>query len=525
MKKYDSGESLNKKVLNGVDKLVDNIAATLGPKGQNVILHGAGFVPMVTKDGATVAKFIDFEDPFENAAAQIIKMASEKTNTEAGDGTTTSAVLARAILIHAQRHVAAGASPVELKRGIDKATKECVKRLFELSHKIKKRDDIVAIATIAANGDKQIGKLIANAIEQAGKDGAITIEEARSHETSLEVLEGFQLESGYLAPQFVTDQRTMTMKHRDAFVLVTEETISSIQQIMSTLQIVERAKRPLILVADGFEGEALAALILNNTRGTMPIGCIKAPRYGEERENIMRDLSISVGATFITKMGDAKLESIKLEHLGRVKMIEAKKNISTFVGGSGELDSIEEKIDSLKAELQQTEDAYECGKLQERIGMLASGVAVIRVGGLTEVEMVERKHRIEDALEAVRSARQEGIVSGGGVALIHVATDLQVETNNSDQALGVQIVQDAVFEPLRKMASNAGKKPDVICEAILSNGCENWGYNFAIDEYGDLVEAGVIDPVKVTRCALQNAVSAAGTLLTTNHCIVEVESA
>jgi chaperonin GroEL len=519
-KKYCSNEELQSKILKGVETLADNVATTLGPKGRNVILQETGKRPIITKDGVTVARFVDFEDYFMNAGAQVIKQAAEQTNSDAGDGTTTTTILCRAILQHAQRYITAGVSPVELKRGIDKAVEVVVHNLGELSRPISSLDDIERIAIISANGDEVVGKLVATAVDQAGKDGAITIEEARSVETSLDLIEGFRFASGWAASAFVTNERTATTTYTNPFFLVTDEKIETVDQILPILEVVAREGRPLVIVCEEIEGQALAALIMNTVRGTMKVIAIKAPRYGEERRGILEDLAISVGATFVNRLSGMRTQAAKLQDLGSATKIEVTRYATTIMGGKGDIDEVEKRIESLKTQLVENDNLHECERLQDRITKLASGVAVIRVGGATEVEMIERKHRIEDALEAVRSAQQEGIVAGGGVALLRAAANLNIVADNDEQVLGLEIIKGAVQEPMRQMAINAGESPDLIVSRV-SREDNNWGYDFTTRELEDMLEIGIIDPAKVTRCALQNAASAAGTLITANYAIVE----
>jgi len=520
-KKYDSGTSLNQRILKGVNILADNVAATLGPKGRNVILQESGKRPIITKDGVTVAQFVTLEDPMENAGAEIIKQASAETNNTAGDGTTTATVLARAILTQAQAYLTAGASPVELKRGMDKAVEAIVDNLDEMAKPISSTVDIEHVATISANGDKTIGKLVAMAVDSVGKDGAIKVEEARSIETSLDIVEGFQFDSGYMSPSFITDERRGVVRHEDCYLLVTDHGISSVDELLPVLEVMSRESRPLVIVSDNVEGQALAALIMNSMRGTLKVVSIKAPRYGEERRNILNDLALSTGATFVTRTSDLRVRDVKLEHLGRCRSIEITKNRTTVVGGSGDYDAVETRIEGLNQELANTDSLYECERIQERISRLASGVAIIHVGAPTEIEMIEKKHRIEDALEAVRSAQLEGIVPGGGVAIIRASNSIEVEVENEQQQLGVEIIKKAVSAPLRQMATNCGESPDIIVNNLTEADIHH-GYNFSTGEIVNLIEAGIIDPVKVTRCALQNATSAASTLLTTNHAIIQV---
>ena len=514
-KHYSSGAELSAKVLNGVNILADNVASTLGPRGRTVLLQRAGTGPFVSKDGVTVADHVVLDDPIENAAVHILKQASSQTNTLAGDGTTTSMVLARAILQEAQKHIVAGTPPIEIKRAIDRATEVLVANLKEASTPIQSEEDIAHIATISANNDETIGNLIAKAVDCVGKDGSITVEQARSTLTSLDLREGFSFDSGFIANAFVTDERRQAVIYEEPFILVADTKIDKVDQILPVLEAVAREGRPLIIVASEIVDQALAALIMNTVRGTMKIAAIKAPRYGEERRGILKDLCLATGAAFITKSGDMKLEDVKLSHLGSCEKIDIVKNSSTFIGGKGDYENVEKQIESLKAEIENTDDLHECERIQERITRLASGVAIIKVGAPTEAEMIEKRHRIEDALEAVRAAQQEGIVPGGGVALIRA---LPKKTGSPAE----RIVYEAVKEPIRQMARNSGESPDLILEQV-QRAKGNRGYNFATGKMGDLLEEGVIDPVKVTITALTMAASAAGTLLTTGYAIVEGE--
>jgi len=518
-REYQSGTELQKSILTGVNLLTDNVASTLGPRGRNVILHQKGKNPIVTKDGVTVSNFIETENSFENAGVQILKQAASQTNNAAGDGTTTTTVLARAIVEHSQKYLAAGASPIELKRGIDKATFKVVKALEEISRPVMSEEDIAHIATISANGDKTIGKLIATAVDLAGKDGAITIEEARSSETTLDVVEGFRFDSGYLANAFITDERDGSVTYEDPLFLITDAKVETVEELMPVLEIVARENRPLVIVAESVEGQALAALIMNTTRGTLRVAAVKAPRYGQERRGILKDLALSVGATFMSRESGVKLSEAKLTDFGSSKKTKILKNFTTIVDGRGDYEEIEKKIEALKVELGQTDSLYECEKIQERITRLASGIAIIRVGAATEVEMIEKKHRIEDALSAVKSAQEEGIVTGGGTALLRAVKGLTVETDTEEQSFGVEVVKLAVREPLRQMAMNAGESPDLIVKLVEEQE-DAAGYNFVTRKIVNLYDAGIIDPTKVTRCALENASSAASTLITTNYCVI-----
>ncbi len=521
-KHFSSGTGMNDKILSGVNILADNVGSTLGPRGRNVILQEKGKRPIITKDGVTVAEFIDLEDPVENAAVQIVKQAAAQTNIDAGDGTTTSTVLAREILNRAQKHISAGVPPVEIQRGIERAVDAIVERLEGISSPIKSESDIAHVAGISANNDKLIGNLIAKAVTAAGKDGAITVEEAKSHKTSLDLVEGFRMDAGYAATAFITDERRRSATYDDPMILVTDEKIEHVQDIMKVLELSAREARPLVFVSTEVEGQALAAMIMNAIKGTLKVAAIKAPSYGEERQNILKDLAVSIGATFISRSEGKKIQDVRLTDFGNATRIDITRTNTTIVGGKGDYDLIDRSISDLKEDLLQESDLLECEKIQSRIARLASGIAIIRVGGATEVEMIERKHRIEDALEAVRSAQMNGIVPGGGVALLKVTNNLTVECENEDQAIGVQIIKRAVEGPLRQMAQNAGLSPDIICE-LVKGSCQesNVGYNFATNEVEDLFDAGVIDPVKVTKTSLQNAASVAGTLITTNYAVIE----
>ncbi len=521
-REYDDNQTLQQKIIKGANVLADNVASTLGPKGRNVLLKEKDKQPFITKDGVTVAAFVALKDPFENAGAEILRQAAIETNNEAGDGTTTSTVLARAILRESQKFIASGVSPIELQRGIDLAVREVVENLRKLSQPVKSVADIKHIATISANNDPTIGELIATAVDKVGQDGSITIEESRSIDTTLDLTEGFRLDAGFCAGAFVTDERRGIMRYEEPLFLITDHKISNVESILPVLEMIARENRPLVVVAEDIEGQALAAMIMNAMRGTLKIAAIKAPFYGEERRNVLTDVALSVGANFITRESGMKLTDIQMTDLGTGAFIEANKYTTTIVGGNADYKNIESKIASLKQLIKDTESMTECQRIQERIVRLSSGVAVIRVGGATEVEMTEKKHRVEDALEAVRSAQQEGIVCGGGTALLCAAEQIAITTTNSDQAYGATVVKEACREPLRQMALNANESPDIIIQKVLS-GRKNYGWNFRTGELVNLFRNGVIDPVKVTRTALQNAASCAGTLITTNYGIIQTE--
>jgi len=520
-KLIDSQRTLNEKIIKGVNTLADAVAVTLGPRGRNVLIKGKNLKPVITKDGVTVSRFIDLEDPFENLGAQVIKQAAESTVSSAGDGTTTATVLARAILVKAQSYMAAGDSPIELKRGIELATKAVIEKIKEKAKPISSLEEVEQIATISASGEKAIGKLISIAVDKVGRDGAITIQEGRSSETTLDVTEGFSFDSGLLANAFVTDERRGICRFEDCLVLVTDRSISTIDEILPVLELVARDGRPFVIVAEQVEGQALAALIMNSAKGTMKIAAIKAPRYGEERRNILDDLSVIVGATFVSRESGLQFKQLKLTNLGTAKIVETSKFSTTIVSNGKQQDKTVERIESLKSLIEKTESIHEGQKIQERITRLASGIAVIKVGGVTEVEMIEKKHRIEDALEAVNAAQQEGTVPGGGISFIKVIKELEIEYENDEQAHGIQIVEAAILEPFRKIIENAGDSPDICIQKVIESEWK-YGYDASRGILVDMFEEGIIDPFKVVRCALENASSAASTLLTTAVAIVEL---
>lgn len=513
------GTELRNKVLDGVNTLADYVATTLGPKGQNVLIHQKDRNPFVTKDGVTVAQNINFEDPHMNAGAEVVKQVSAMTNAEAGDGTTTSTVLAREILIQANKHISSGTSPIEIKRGLEQCLNESVQVIEEISQPISSAEDVKHIATISANNDETIGTLVATAVDKVGKNGSITIEEARSLETSLDLVEGFRFGSGYAATAFVTDDRRGTCRYDSPMFLITDTKIDQVNQILPALEIAARESRPFIIVAEEVEGQALAALIMNTMRGSMKVAAVKAPRYGEERRAIMSDLAVSTGAKFFQQSMGHTLSDVSLTDFGKAASVEITKNTTTVVDGEGDYEKVDETIEKIKVEIQQTDDIHEAGRLQDRITRLSSGVAIIRVGASSEVEMTEKKHRIEDALEAVRSAQQEGIVPGGGMTLLRVSRSIAPNFSTEEQATALSVFKRALEAPFRTMAANAGLSPEV--SSLRVSDTDGWtGINFSNGEVTDLKSVGVLDPAKVTRCALKNAVSVAATLLLTNHSIV-----
>ena len=516
------GDDIRNKLLNGANKLADAVASTLGPRGQNVILYKRGVGPVITKDGVSVARVVELDDDYEQAAVEVLRQAALETEKTSGDGTTTSTVLARAILTAAHKHIAAGATSTDIKRGIDLAVEAITERVTEMAQPVSSEEEVRHVATVSANGDEAIGALIAEAVSAAGKDGAITIEESRSVETSLDVVEGFSFGGGYVSPRFITDERRGTVEYRDALVLVTDETLDNIDEMLPLLEVVARDGRPFVIVAEEIEGQLLAALIVNKMRNGMKIVGVKAPRYGEERRKLFEDLSLVTGATFISKDSSLSLRSAKLEHLGLAKQVEIGKRHTTFADGETDHEALEERLVLLKNELQEEEDLREAEKIQERITRLQSGVAIVRIGGATEIEVTEKKHRIEDALEAVRSAQEEGVVPGGGTALLKAAHSLEVEPANEDQLRGAQTLVEACFSPIKQILKNAEVSYDLVINSVsFDDADKNIGFNVRTERFEDLIESGVIDPAKTVKCALKNAASAAGTLLTTNCAVLK----
>tara|TARA_R110002074_G_scaffold116903_6_gene248468 strand:- start:4879 stop:6468 length:1590 start_codon:yes stop_codon:yes gene_type:complete len=525
-REYDNEQSLQKRIMAGADAIADNVGSTLGPRGRNVLLKEKDGTPFITKDGVTVAHFVALRDEFENAGAEIIRQAAIETNNNAGDGTTTSTVLARAILRESQKYIASGISPIEIQRGVLLAVKEVASNLKDMAKPVRTVEEVTDVASISANNDKSIGRLISTAVDKVGQDGAITIEESRSLETSLDIMEGFRLKAGYCAGAFVTDERRAIMQHDEPMFLITDYKITMVDQILPILELAARESRALIIVCEEIEGQALAAIIMNAMRGSLKVAAIKAPMYGEERRSILEDLASSTGANFITRTSGTKLQQAKLTDLGSAQSIESTKLSTTIIGGSCDYEAIETKIESLKEQMRTTDELAAATSIQERIARLASGVAVIRVGGATAVEVTEKKHRIEDALEAVRSAQEQGIIPGGGCALLRASRTMTISTvhgeDHTDQIVGAVIVKKACQEPIRQMALNAGESPDLIVDSVLKKDTE-FVWNFRAGELSDCYESGIIDPVKVTISALQNAASCASTLITTNFGIIQTE--
>ncbi len=508
-------------LLRGVEKLSNAVKVTLGPKGRNVILDKKFGSPTVTKDGVSVAKEIELEDAFENMGAQMVKEVASKTSDIAGDGTTTATVLAEAIYREGLKNVTSGANPMSLKRGIDKAVETLVEQLAKLSKKVKSTEEIAQVGTISANGDATIGNIIAQAMDKVGKDGTITVEEAKSIETSLDVVEGMQFDKGYLSPYFVTDANTMDALLEDPYILIYEKKISNLQDMLPLLQNVAKTGKPFLIIAEDIEGEALATLVVNKLRGTLNVCAVKAPGFGDRRKAIMEDLAVLTNGKFITEDLGIKLESVTLEDLGTAKRVTIGKDDTTIVEGAGKATAIKARIDQIRRQIEETTSDYDREKLQERLAKLAGGVAVINVGAATESEMKEKKMRVEDALHATRAAVEEGIVPGGGVALIRVQKFLDKVDTEGDETIGVEIVRKAIESPLRQLVANAAEEGAIVVQEV-KKGKQTYGYNVATGEYVDMIAAGIIDPAKVTRSALQNAASIAGLLLTTEAMVSDL---
>ncbi len=514
-------EAARQTLLKGVSKLARAVIATLGPKGRNVVLDKKFGSPTVTKDGVTVAKEIELEDPYENMGAQMVREVASKTSDAAGDGTTTATVLAEAIFREGLKHVTAGASPISIQRGIQKAVEAAVDHLAKIAKKVKDKEEIKQVATVSANWDTTIGEIIADAMDKVGKDGTITVEEAKSIETTLEVVEGMQFDKGYLSPYFVTNAESMEAKLDDAYILNYEKKISSLKDLLPVLEKVAKVGKPLLIVAEDVEGEALATLVVNKLRGTINVCAVKAPGFGDRRKAMMEDIAILTGGRCITEDLGIKLESISLEDLGRAKSIVVDKENTTIVEGYGKSAEIQGRVNQIRRQIEETTSDYDREKLQERLAKLAGGVAVINVGAATESEMKEKKARVEDALHATRAAVEEGIVPGGGVALIRCLATLEGLKLEGDEQIGVEIVKRAIEAPTRALAANAGVEGSIVVQEVKRRK-GNDGYNVSTGAYEDLVKAGVVDPKKVTRAALQNAASIAGLLLTTECLITEL---
>ena len=514
-------EAARQALLKGVNKLARAVIATLGPKGRNVVLDKKFGSPTVTKDGVTVAKEIELEDPYENMGAQMVREVASKTSDAAGDGTTTATVLAEAIYSQGLKFVTSGANPIGIQRGINKAVEAAVEHLNKIKKNVKDKEEIKQVATVSANWDNTIGEIIADAMDKVGKDGTITVEEAKSIETTLDVVEGMQFDKGYLSPYFVTNAETMEVKMEDAYILIYEKKISSLKDLLPLLEKIAKIGKPLLVISEEVEGEALATLVVNKLRGTINIRAVKAPGFGDRRKALCEDIAILTGGKFISEDLGVKLEGVTLEDLGRAKSIVVDKENTTIVEGSGKSSDIQGRVNQIRRQIEETTSDYDREKLQERLAKLAGGVAVINVGAATESEMKEKKARVEDALHATRAAVEEGIVAGGGVALLRCLPALDALKLQGDEQIGLDIVKRAIEEPLRALARNAGVEGSIVVQEVKKRK-GNEGYNVATDEYEDLVKAGVVDPKKVTRTALQNAASIAGLLLTTECLVTEL---
>jgi len=521
-KQLQFDENARHTLLRGIEKLARAVKATLGPSGRNVILDKKFGSPTITKDGVTVAKEIELEDPYENMGAQLVREVASKTSDVAGDGTTTATILAESIYREGLRNVTAGANPTSLQRGIMKGVDAIVEELKKLSKKVSDRTEIAQVATVSANWDKTIGEIIADAMDKVGKDGTITVEEAKSIETTLEVVEGMQFDKGYLSPYFVTNAEAMEAILENAYILIYEKKISSLKDLLPLLEKVAKAGRPLLIISEDVEGEALATLVVNKLRGTLQVCAVKAPGFGDRRKAMLEDIAVLTGGRLISEDLGIKLENIKLEDLGKAKRVTVDKENTTVVEGEGKKTDIQGRVAQIRRQIEETTSDYDREKLQERLAKLAGGVAVINVGAATETEMKEKKARVEDALHATRAAVEEGIVPGGGVALLRAQKSLDnIKGLEGDEKVGVAIVRRAIEEPTRQLADNAGREGALVVEEIKKRK-GNEGYDVANDEYTDLVKAGIVDPTKVTRSALQNAASIAGLLLTTEALVTEI---
>jgi chaperonin GroEL len=511
------------RMLRGVDLLANAVKVTLGPKGRNVVLEKSFGAPRVTKDGVTVAKEIELEDKFENMGAQMVREVASKTSEQAGDGTTTATLLAQAIVREGAKSVAAGANPMDLRRGIDMAVTRVVEELRSKAKKVTSNEEIAQVGTISANGDTEVGRIIAEAMQKVGNEGVITVEEAKSLETELEVVEGMQFDRGYISPYFITNPNKMTVELEEPYILIHEKKLSSLQAMLPLLEAVVQAGRPLLVIAEDVEGEALATLVVNKLRGGLKVAAVKAPGFGDRRKAMLEDIAVLTGGTVISEDLGIKLENVTLDMLGRAKRVSVDKENTTLVDGAGKKSDIEARVKQIKAQIEETTSDYDREKLQERLAKLAGGVAVIKVGGATEVEVKERKDRVEDALHATRAAVEEGILPGGGVALVRASKVLDgLNAANEDQKVGISIVRKALLWPARQIVQNAGEDGSVIVGKIIENNKYSFGYNAQTGEFGDLMAQGVIDPAKVVRHALQDASSVASLLITTEAMVAEL---
>ena len=509
------------RMLRGVNILADAVKVTLGPKGRNVVIDKSFGAPRITKDGVTVAKEIELEDKFENMGAQMVREVASKTNDIAGDGTTTATVLAQSIVQEGHKAVAAGMNPMDLKRGIDMAVNEVVASLAKATKKIKTSEEVAQVGTISANGEKEIGEMIASAMQKVGNEGVITVEEAKTAETELEVVEGMQFDRGYLSPYFVTNPDKMVAELEDAYILLHEKKLSNLQAMLPVLEAVVQTSKPLVIISEDVEGEALATLVVNKLRGGLKIAAVKAPGFGDRRKAMLEDIAILTGGQVISEDLGIKLENVGLNMLGRAKKVSISKENTTIVDGAGKKGEIQGRVAQIKQQIEETSSDYDREKLQERLAKLAGGVAVIRVGGATEVEVKEKKDRVDDALNATRAAVEEGIVPGGGTALLRASANLKSKGENADQDAGINIVRRALQAPARQIATNAGAEASIVAGKILDNKSATYGFNAQTGEYGDMIQLGIVDPTKVVRTALQDAASVAGLLVTTEAMIAE----
>jgi chaperonin GroEL len=522
-KEVKFSQQARERLLHGVDILANAVKVTLGPKGRNVVLEKSFGAPRVTKDGVTVAKEIELEDKFENMGAQMVREVASKTSDEAGDGTTTATLLAQAIVKEGAKSVAAGSNPMDLKRGVDLAVNAVINELKAKARKVTSSEEIAQVGTISANGDPNVGRMIAEAMQKVGKEGVITVEEAKSLESELEVVEGMQFDRGYISPYFITNAEKMVAELEDPYILINEKKLSSLQPMLPLLEAVVQSGKPLLIIAEDVEGEALATLVVNKLRGGLKVAAVKAPGFGDRRKAMLQDIAVLTGGDMISEDLGIKLENVTVNMLGRAKRVSITKDDTTIVDGAGKKADIQARVSQIKQQIEDTTSDYDREKLQERLAKLAGGVAVIKVGGATEIEVKERKDRVDDALNATRAAVEEGIVPGGGVALLRMLKTLDgLKPANDDQRVGINIVRRALQAPARQIAENAGEDGAVVAGKILESKDYAFGYNAQTDEYGDLVKQGVIDPAKVVRTALQDAASVAGLLITTEAMVAEL---
>jgi chaperonin GroEL len=521
-KEVKFGADVRQSMLNGVNVLANAVKVTLGPKGRNVVLEKSFGAPHITKDGVSVAKEIELEDKFENMGAQMVKDVASQTNDIAGDGTTTATVLAQAIVREGVKSVAAGMNPMDLKRGIDQGTQEAVKALAAMAKPCKDTKAIAQVGTVSANSDTSVGDIIAQAMERVGNEGVITVEEGSGFDNELTVVEGMQFDRGYLSPYFVNNQEAMTADLEEPFILLFDKKISSIRDLLPTLEAVNKAGKPLLIIAEDIEGEALATLVVNNMRGIVKVAAVKAPGFGDRRKAILEDIAVLTGGVVISEEVGLNLEGVTLEHLGNAKKINIGKDDSTIIDGAGDKKAINDRVSQIKAQIETTTSDYDKEKLNERLAKLSGGVAVIKVGAATEIEMKEKKDRVDDALHATRAAVAEGVVPGGGVALVRAIKQLdKLKGANHDQDVGIAIIKKAMEEPLRQIVANGGAEPSVVLDKV-ANGKDNFGFNASTEEYGDMLKMGILDPTKVTRAALQHASSVSGLMITTEAMVAEI---